>query len=179
MAWSISSAIKLVGNLYYGTNTSTGGIVSKRFGDTSAPASSITFTNGTSSNNIDVAYKYDFSLAATTGVNLDLRGGGGETDVTGAALSFTEIRSIAVYIVESAASTVSLRVGPQNQSNAWQGPFGGVAATDYIAVRKFFYIDAPGDGSWTTVDATHKVLRLYNPGAGTITGYVIITGTSA
>lgn len=71
-----------------------------------------------------------------------------------------------------------MRVGPQNVSNGWQGPFGGVGATDYVAVTHRQEFIKPITG-WAVTGGSADVLRLHNPGAGAITVNVLIMGTIA
>lgn len=179
MANVVSIARKFSGLIYGIVNSATGLNITKRYGETGSPSTTMNYTSGTGSNQANVVYRYDFSLGATTGVNIDLRGGAGELDVTGAALSFTEIRDIEVYISTTQAANVNIRVGPQNETNGWLGPWSVITANGYTVVYRRLYMDFPFDGSLTTVDATHKILRLYNPNAGTVAGSIVITGTNA
>lgn len=149
----------------------------QRFGDTNLPANTFSLSDGTSDNQANQLYYTTFSLATTTGLSVDLKGGNGEKDITNTLLAMVEVRWIYVYISTTPTSAISLRVGPQNQTNAWQGPWAGVGASDYLTIRRRLDIDAPGDGSWTTVDSTHKIFRLYNPSGSTVAGSLIIAGT--
>ncbi len=163
----------------YSVTGSGGRSAALRFGaDAGAmPSDVFSLTNGTASNQADQIYYYPISLAATTGVSLDLKGGGGELDVLGAALAMVEVRWFYVWISTTPATTVSLRFGPQNITDAWQGPFSALTATYYLTVNRTLEMDSPADGAtnWA-VGASTKVLRLYNPGAATVAGGLLVAG---
>jgi len=158
--------------------TGTGGrSAALRFGDTGMPSNLFSLSDGTTSGKADQLYYYPISLAATTGVSLDLKGGGGEEDVLGVTLAMVEVRWFYVWISTTPATTVSLRFGPQNITNAWKGPFADVTANFYMTVNRTLEMDAPTDGTtdWS-VGASTKILRLYNPGASTVAGGLLVAG---
>jgi hypothetical protein len=159
--------------------TGTGGrSAALRYGDTGMPSNLFSLADGTTSDKANQLYYYPISLPATTGVTLDMKGGTGEKDVLDATMALVELRAFEIWISTTAATGVSLRFGPQGVTDAWQGPFAGVAAGDYITVRQRLCMNAPADGTWT-VGATTKQLRIYNPGASTVAGTLIVAGTTS
>lgn len=148
---------------------------SGRFGVGAEPSRDIAFVSGTGDNAIDVIYRRAFTITASGNVDIDLTGGWGELDVLNVALDFAKIRAIDVILTTTPASGVSLRVGPQSQSNGFIGPWQDVDG--YDTVRRRWFADNPVAG-WT-VDGTHKILRLNNPGASSVSGVIEIFGTSA
>jgi hypothetical protein len=121
-------------------------------------------------------YRTDFSVAFGVTLGVDLKGGGGEKDVLNVALSLSRVVWLALEITNPGAG-VSLQFGPQNITNAWQGPWGGVTALFYSTVIRRWEQDDPYAG-WGVVDATHKILGLKNPaGSGNpVTGTLLVAG---
>lgn len=159
----------------YTVDDGAGLVASARYGDTGMPSSLDDYTDGTGTGQADQIYRVNFSLAATTGASYDLKGGGGEIDVIKAALAMVQVRKVEIYISTTQASGVTVRFGPQNTANAWQGPFQDVTANFYVEVGRDLKISSPFAGTWT-VGATTKILRLYNPNAATVAGVMIVTG---
>jgi hypothetical protein len=113
------------------------------------------------------------TLAATTAENLDLQA---LANKLGTAV-LTKVRGLLIRIV-SPDGTKYLKVGPQNQSNGWQGPFSVVTANGWVRVD-WLCLLACGYGSGIgAVDATHKVLRVDNPGAGSVTYDIWLLGVA-
>jgi hypothetical protein len=142
-----------------------------RFGTTPAPTGSLKWDAG----QIDTLYlNAGFSVAAAGTLSIDLLGGGGELDLTNRALSLAKV--LWLYLELSApASGAYLKFGPLGVTNAWQGPWGGVAAANYSAVPDKFEQSDPS-AVWPVVDATHKVLTLSNPTASAVAGTLLVGG---
>lgn len=130
--------------------------------------------DGTGAGQANAAYKKEISLAATTYLDLDLKGGGGELDVRGGAMAMTAVKLVILKLTTPGAST-SLRFGPQNRTNAAQLWFQDVTANFYLTVLDKLYMGDARAG-WA-LDATHKVISLYNPGASTVAGTLWVFGT--
>lgn len=114
-----------------------------------------------------------YSIASSANQDIDLSGGL-TTDVASSVVG-TKIKELIVAI-ESPDGTKSLRVGPQNVSNGWQGPFGGVGATCYQTVFHHLRWTEPYTGFDITA-GTGDILRIHNPGAGTVVAHVLILFT--
>lgn len=148
--------------------------VGLRFGSSPEPSGLLNLTDGSGTDQGNQLYRNVFTLAASGSLVIDLRGGTGELDVVGAALSLALVRAIYLELTTTPAAGVAVRLGPAGATNAFQGPWGGVAAANYSTVQRRFLMDAPADG-WT-VDGTHKILTISNPGAGSVSGVIEIPG---
>lgn len=145
-----------------------------RFGSSTWPAGTLSFEDGTGSGQANFVYRAALSIAATTMQLIDLKGGTGELDTLNTAMAATAVKFVFLQITTPGAST-SLRFGPQNQTNAAQLWFQATTANFYETVLdKFMMSDARA--GWS-LDATHKVLGIYNPGASTVAGTLIVMGT--
>lgn len=147
---------------------------SGRFGTAPMPIGTIAIADGTGAGQANQVFLAAFSIAATTMQLYDLKGGNGELDVLNAALAMTAVKMVAVEIT-TPASTKSLRFGPQNQTNAAQLWFQAATANFYDTVLSKFLQEDVRAG-WA-LDATHKVLALYNPGAVAVAGSLVVVGT--
>lgn len=121
---------------------------------------------------IDCLYRKVFTLAATGTLTVDLLGGTGEEDLSKEPLNFESICWILLEIASPAAST-KLHFGPASSTNSWAGCW--VDASDCNVVTRRFE-DEDQHGNWPAVDATHKNLRLYNPGAAAVSGVLMVAG---
>lgn len=110
-----------------------------------------------------------------TGANDDLDLAGGLTNPFGTTITFTAIKALIIEI-DAHDGTKSLRVGPQAVANAWQGWQGGVAAGNYDTVTEWLVHVASYSG-WTVTAGTGDILRINNPGAGSVTYHIWILGT--
>lgn len=175
MASSLDMSFALTGKLQNALDLTT---VQDTFNtnDTFAPLN-YTFGSGTSSGNFNNWWHDQRTVAATTADNLDLRGGTVSTKL-GLILDFQTIKLIVIQIV-SPDGTKSLRVGPQNVSNAFSSPWGGAGATVYETVfHSHTFAFDPYTGFAVTA-GTGDVLGIYNPGAGSVTYNIFIAGILA
>ena len=114
------------------------------------------------------------TLAATTFDLIDLAGG--LTDYKGATITFAKVKWIYVAL-STQDGTNALRIGPQNQANAWQGPWGGTGATVYRTTYTDWEFYRPVTG--TTVTAgTGDIFPVYNPGAGSVDYLLWVLGNA-
>lgn len=156
------------------THTSGALVASGRFGESNMPAGTTVFADGTGAGQANQIFLVSFSIPATTMQLYDLKGGNGELDVLNVALAMTAVKQVVVEVTTPASGT-SLRFGPQNQTNAAQLWFQAATANFYDTVySKFMQEDARA--GWA-LDATHKVLGLYNPGASAVAGTLLVIGT--
>lgn len=110
----------------------------------------------------------------TAGANDDLDLAGGLINPFGGTITFTAIKAF-VLIIVSHDGTKSVRVGPQGVANAWQGWHGGVAAGNYNTVFEWF-VNIHSYGGWSITAGTGDILRINNPGAGSLDYEVWILG---
>lgn len=129
--------------------------------------------NGTGATQISVAVVKTFSILTTANLDIDLTSG--QTDINNVAVNMTKLKYICC-VVTAPVSGDYLKIGPLNATNALQGPWGGVTATYYDEVRDVPYQNGGLNWAGWTVDGTHKVLRLNNPTAHTLTGWLILAG---
>lgn len=146
-----------------------------RFGTSPTPSGVFQLTNGTGTGQANQVYEAALSIATGATTLIDLKGGNGETDVLGVALAMTAVKGVELILTTAPATGVSLRFGPQNQTNAAQLWFQAATANFWIEVKdRFAHFDR--HAGWA-LDATHKVLAINNPGAGTVAAWLRVIGT--
>jgi hypothetical protein len=150
----------------------TGAVLSKRFGAVSVPDLGLSFTYGTGSGQANKLYYASRTVATVTADNLDLAGS--LADGLGNTITFTSLKLMLFAVLEP-DGTDTLRIGPRNQSNPFQGPWGGTGATVYQDVTHHWYAYAPVAG-WTVTAGTGDILGVYNPSAGSVTYSVLLVG---
>jgi hypothetical protein len=143
------------------------------FGQGVLPSLDQTFSYGTGSGKVNMWYLARRTLATVTFDLLDLAGG--LTDYKGAAITFTKIKRILLVVIDP-DGTKTLRIGPQNQSAPFIGPWsGGTGATVYNTVFRKFDQDEPYAG-WAVTATTADILPIYNPGASSVTYLLWLLG---
>jgi hypothetical protein len=150
----------------------TSAILSKRFGAVSVPDLGIAFTFGTGSGQANKLYIASRTVATVTADNLDLAGS--LADGLGNTITFTSLK-LMLFAITSPDGTKTLRIGPRNQSNPFQGPWGGTGATVYQDVTHHWYGYEPVAG-WAVTAGTGDILGVYNPSAGSVTYTVLLVG---
>ena len=138
-------------------------------GSSSFPTLTQTLTDGTGAGQATKWYRSYRTLATVTSENLDLSGS--LLDPFGATLSFTGIKAIVVAVV-APDGTKSVTIGGA-ASNPFIGPFsaGGTLNIPYNQV-----LINPNAAGWGVTAATADILKVYNPGASTITYCIWIVG---
>jgi len=134
------------------------------------PNGKIVFGNGTGAGNVNAEFILPGTTAAgvTTQVNLN---DGSVLDIGGAPLILTKVK----FLYLSLESAGSLIFGPQGLTNAVQLNFNGVTSNDKLTVSNaHMIVDSTG---WT-IDSTHKILGLNNPGGSTVTWVLVGVGES-
>lgn len=129
------------------------------------------YTYGTGTAQVNAFYAASRTVAATT---FDLINLTTTTAALGTTFSLTKLKFLLVA-VQSPDGTKSLRVGPQNQSNAAQLWFGGTGATVYDTVFTYRVWENPYAG-YTVTASTGDILPIYNPGASSVTYGIWILG---
>lgn len=144
---------------------------------TTPPNGTFNTTTGTGVAQTNAVYKRAITaLAAGANLDIDLLGGTGELDQLNLALAFARVRWLYLEVTTPGLTT-ALRIGPQAVANAWQGPWGGVAAGNYAQCAHIFHLTDNYD-NWPVVDGTHKIVRINNPGAAAVSGTLLIGGHS-
>lgn len=123
--------------------------------------------NGTGAGNARYRYHKQYTTGATTNNDLDLTN---LTDDFGVTINFGLIKWFLVRIV-TPATGAKLTIG-NSGANDFVGWFG--AATHTLEVRDQVFMVNQIDGF--TVDGTHKILRIRNPGASSVIYDVVIIG---
>lgn len=159
-----------------GVSDATGGrSYRSRFGTSPTPSGLFQLTDGTGTGAANSAYESAFTVAAGATKLIDLKGGNGETDVLGVALAMTAVKGVELIITTTPATGVSLRFGPQNQTNAAQLWFQAVTANFWQEVKDRFAMFDRHAG-WSIGSST-KVLAIHNPGAATVAAWIRVIGT--
>lgn len=136
---------------------------------------SLQLSSGTGSNQFDRMYSDNVSIAASSNLDLDLRGG--LTDPFGATLNIVELR--AILIRSRSTNLNNLGIGG-TVTNQLTGIFSD--ASDQLILRpgEVFFKGIFPDGAVTLTAGTADLLRLTNlAGTNTISVDVLIFGTSA
>lgn len=115
------------------------------------------------------------TLNAATTENLDLNAAsGGLTNRLAQAIQFIKIKLLLVAVA-SPDGTKKIRIGPQGVANAWQGPFGGVAAANYLEVPDWGILVNNKWAGHAVTPGTGDLLPVNNPG-GSAVDYLILIG---
>jgi hypothetical protein len=130
--------------------------------------------NGTGTDQADLMWSDQVTIAASGTLDLDLNGG--LTDALGVAANFAGVKTL--LIVAAAGNTNDVIVGAA-PSNAFATPFG--AATHTVRVRPGGMMLLEHDGTGFAVTAgTGDILRLANGGGTTAVAFdIFIIGRSA
>jgi hypothetical protein len=119
-------------------------------------------------------FRDERTVAASTADNLDLAGS--LKNPFGDTITFTYLR-VVILAIDAPDGTKALRFGPRGQANAWQGPFAGTSATDYITVTdSLFLANLSGTNGWPVTAGTGDILGIYNPGTSAVTYRIWLLG---
>lgn len=149
------------------------GALTKSYGIGTVPALSTTLTFGTGSGQANKLYYAVRTLAGTTMDTLDLAGS--LTDGVGNTLTFTYVK-LAIIAIESPNGTKALRVGPQNEANAFVGSWGASAATTYKTVKYHDIVEYEPVTGLAVTAGTGDIFPVYNPTGSSITYHILIAG---
>ncbi|HEY1191553.1 MAG TPA: hypothetical protein VGE74_28230 [Gemmata sp.] len=145
-----------------------------RFDSAPAPSGLVSLGDGTGSGQANDVYEALLTVATGTTTLIDLKGGGGETNVLNQTLAFTKVKGVELILTTAPAAGVSLRLGPQGATNAAQLWFQAATANFWQEVRDRFAMFDRVTG-WS-LDATHKVLAISNPGADDVSCWLRVIG---
>lgn len=131
-------------------------------------------TDGTGSGQANSMWLDERTINASSNDDLDLAGG--LTNVYGETITFTAIKVLLIAI-DSPDGTKSVRLGPANVSNGWQGPWGGTGATVYETIHDWS-VKSNKYGGWSVTAGTGDILRITNPsGSASVTYRILLIGT--
>lgn len=165
MANTLTGTISISGQFTYEKDTDlSSAFESFAIGSNDLDAIAAEFTNGTGNEQATHIWADERTLANGADDSLDLAGG--LTDVYGATLTFTKIKAILIDI-DSPDGTKFLKVGPNNTSNAFVGPWGANAANVYETVYQTMYKVHPFAG-WTVAATTGDLLIISNTSTGSV-----------
>ena len=170
MATSLTTSLSLRGSSIIKA-FSGGGTAPLRFGNYGMAKGTFSLFDGTGATQSNVAFVKDFTILTTANLDIDLTSG--QTDASGAAVVMTSLKWI-YFELTNPAATDKIRIGPQGVTNAIQLWF--QAATTNFWTEAQMYFQGFSNYAGLTVDATHKVIRLHNPGASTVNGYFLAGG---
>lgn len=125
------------------------------------PNGKIAFASGTGPGNVNAVFNLTGTTGAgaTTEVNLH---DGSVLDPGDAPIIFTKIKYLYLSIEAPGGTAI---FGPQGLTNAVQLNFNGVTSSDKLPITNaHLVVDATG---WT-IDATHNILGINNPGGTSI-----------
>lgn len=146
-----------------------------RYGTSPTPSGLFSLTDGTASGQANDAYESAFSIDAGATLQIDLKGGSGESNLLNQLLAFTAVKGVELILTTAPAAGVSLQFGPQGVANAAQLWFQDVAANFWAEVRdRLAQFDRAA--GWP-IDAAHKVLAIKNPGLAAVAGWIRVIGT--
>lgn len=146
-----------------------------KLGDGILPALSAPLTNGTANLQANMVYASKLTIGAGANADIDLNSGS-ILSVVNLTATFTKIKQV-IVIIDSPDGTKKVRVGPQNVTNGCQLWFGGTGATCYEEVVEWT-VKTNRYGGWTVTPSTGDILRVNNPGAGSVDVFVILVGLS-
>lgn len=171
---TVTVTMELAGTVQWGkAGTLTTATDAISFGSGSWDAMTLSLTFGDATNKIEQIYQTEASILTTANSDLDLAGS--LTNSFGETITFTYVKFLLVAI-DTPDGTKQLRVGPQNVTNGWQGPWGGVGATVYTDVYNWsVLVNNPWTGHAVTA-GTADILRLNNPTGVTVTHRTLIFG---
>lgn len=93
-----------------------------------------------------------------------------------ASLAFTCVKGIRIALTSSVSGDYLLVGKVSAVTNGWEGPFHTVSGcVQRVEHGGCFSNDTTSAAGWT-VDSTHKVLRINNPGATSITYHIALIG---
>jgi hypothetical protein len=133
-----------------------------------------TVTNGTSTDEADLVFRDQRTLALSTSENLDLAGS--LTDAYGTTITFAKVK--ALYVKAATANTGNIIVGGA-AANTFVGAFADASDKIVIPAGGMYQV-ADAKTGWTVTAGTADILKIENDdGAASGTYDIIIVGTSA
>lgn len=125
-------------------------------------------TGGTGSGQADAYWSDTRSVSAGSNDDIDL------TAVV-SELGFSAVKSIQVEVLSTSGVLLVGKVG--SVTNGWDGPFHSVTGCYQRVEAEGCWANHCTGAGWT-VDATHKVLRVNNPGAASVSYRITLVGVA-
>lgn len=146
-----------------------------RWGGPVLPRALFRLFDGTAAGQADDAAYTPFSIAFGAAFDWDLKGGSGEKNLNGQALSWQTLKALWV-VLDVPAAGVKLRLGPQGRTGAAQLWFFAATANYWAEVRDLYQQADRNDG-WAIAGGASKVC-LTNPAGGgsPVTGVLVAAG---
>lgn len=146
--------------------------IPRGFGTSGMASGQVRMYAGTGATQANVCFIKALSIASGANTDVDLTSG--ETDINNVAVNLSKIKLVYLEITSPGTSDY-LKLGPQNVTNGNSLWFADKTANYYEKVwaKSLHTIE---NGAGITVDSTNKVIRINNPSAGTLTGYLIVVG---
>jgi hypothetical protein len=145
-----------------------------RFGSSLMPAGQIRMYAGTGATQANVCFVKTWTLAGSANLDVDLTTG--QTDINNVAVNLTKVKLVICQITALVAVADYVKIGPQNVTNAIQLWHGDVTANFFTEIRDVPFINGGQNWAGWTVDATHKIIRINNPTANSLSGHLIVIG---
>ncbi len=136
------------------------------------PWGNLTFGDGNGTGNVNKLYSKKLTIAAGSSTTLNLLDGSLFGNVIGESLVYGNVKVLAV---QNLHATDNLEIGnaAADPWDTWLASAGSIALAEanglLLAVKK---------AGWT-VDATHKNLKIHNPGANSIDFEIAIFGSAS
>lgn len=143
--------------------------------DTFQKRSKIELTNGTGATAADLMFHDQRTLAASATEDLDLAGGL-TNPLTGASMTFAEIRLLLITASSSNTNNVNVQRATANGVPLFLAALDGVA----VSPGGLFLFGGPADGKVAVTAGTGDLLTITNSAGSTSVVYdIVIIGTSA
>lgn len=143
-----------------------------RFGSNVMPQGLIRLLNGVGATQANVCMVKPWSIAAAANLDIDLTTG--QLDISNVAVNLSAVKLVYLEITNP-GTTDAVRFGPQGVTNAAQLWFQAATEHFYEVVRSKLLMTWENGAGWP-ISGSNKVLRIHNPSAGTLTGWLAVLG---
>lgn len=136
------------------------------------PNGLIRMLNGTGATQVNCGIVVPWTIATTANLDIDVTTG--QLDINRAAVNLSAIKLVYLEITNPGVND-SVRFGPQGVTNAAQLWFQAATTNFYDVVRSKLLQTFENGAGWT-VDGSNKILRIHNPSAGSLSGWLVVAG---
>lgn len=133
-------------------------------------------TYGTGANQANTFWEDERTVTAGSNDDIDLTAISMTAPIGTITDAFTCIKSIQIENQATTADYYLLIGKVSSVTNGWEGPFSTVAGCVQRVEPEGCYSNHQKSAAGWTVDSTHKVLRINNPSAGSITYRITLAG---
>lgn len=170
MADTINATLNAVASVYRKTPLDLGDVINTQRSEFSAA-----IDYGTSASQCDIVWAD--TRTVTTGANDDIDLRALSDTIYGSAVTFVLAKLSYLYIYNKTATTLYYLNLDSSVANGCTALFdGGATSKVRIGPSSVFVVSSIVDAF--TVDATHKVIRIHNNAAGSITYDIVVAGRS-